>query len=378
MDALINVVYYVIPFLILLSVLVFVHEFGHFIVARISGVQVSAFSIGFGKELWGRKDKHGTYWKISAVPLGGYCQFLGDADASSTMSEDCPAELSEEDKKKAFCFQSPWKKLAIVVAGPGFNYLFAVLIYFFIFASIGKFVFPPVVGEVMPQSAALEAGIEKGDRILSVNDHPISEFSEISREVSLAADKQVKIELQRGDRKIVLNVPLSELEIEQGNGKKAKQYMLGIKSVNTIESDSLKLSLPKAALYAVKEVGDVTMTTLRGVGQMLTGKRGGEDVGGILRIAEMTGDISKTQHWLDFIVFMALLSVNLGMINLFPIPVLDGGHVVIYLLEIAFQKKMNEKVQDYLFKFGLSLLVALMIFATWNDIVHLFNRWFNS
>lgn len=378
MEWLLNIIYYVVPFLFLLGVLVFVHEFGHFIVARLTGVQVSAFSIGFGKELWGRVDKKGTRWKISAIPLGGYCQFLGDADASSSTTDEQISSLSEEEKKRAFPYQNPFKKLAIVLAGPGFNYLFAILIYTCLFAVLGTFTFPPVVGEAVPEGSAAQAGIMKGDRILTINGHEISDFSEISREVAMAADRQVDIDVRRGDEILNFKFPLTEITMEQSNGATTKQYMLGIKSVTTIESGHERVSLPKAFVLAVEETWDVTTTTLRGVGQMLTGKRGGEDVGGVIRIAEMTGDISKSEGWLDFIVFMALLSINLGLINLFPIPVLDGGSVVIYVLEIISGREMNDRVKEYLFRFGLSLLAALMIFATWNDVVHLFDRWFNT
>lgn len=378
MEWLLNIVYYVIPFLILLGILVFVHEFGHFLIARLVGVQVSAFSIGFGKELWSRTDKKGTCWKISAIPLGGYCQFLGDADASSTTSEGKAQELSEEEKKKAFPFQSPFKKLAIVLAGPGFNYLFAILLYAGLFFTLGSFTFPPIVGEAVPEGAAAQAGIKSGDRILSINGAAISDFADIAKEVAMAADRQVKVEVQRGEELLNFAFPLTEIEMEQSDGTKIKEYMLGVKSVTTIEVTHEDLSLGKSLLMGCQEVWDVTVTTLRGIGQMITGKRSGEDVGGVIRIAEMTGDISKTHSIIDFVVFMALLSVNLGLINLFPIPVLDGGHVVFYLLEIVSGRELNEKVKEGLFKVGLALLLALMIFATWNDIVHLTDRWFNT
>ena len=378
MEWLLNIVYYVVPFLILLGILVFVHEFGHFLIARLVGVQVSAFSIGFGKELWSRTDKKGTCWKISAIPLGGYCQFLGDADASSTTSEGKAQELSEDEKKKAFPFQSPFKKLAIVLAGPGFNYLFAILLYAGLFFTLGSFTFPPIVGEAVPEGAAAQAGIKSGDRILSINGAAISDFADIAKEVAMAADRQVKVEVQRGEELLNFAFPLTEIEMEQSDGTKIKEYMLGVKSVTTIEVTHEDLSLGKSLLMGCQEVWDVTVTTLRGIGQMITGKRSGEDVGGVIRIAEMTGDISKTHSIIDFVVFMALLSVNLGLINLFPIPVLDGGHVVFYLLEIVSGRELNEKVKEGLFKVGLALLLALMIFATWNDIVHLTDRWFNT
>lgn len=377
MEWLLNTIYYVVPFLILLGILVFVHEFGHFLVARMVGVQVSAFSIGFGKELWGRKDKKGTYWKISAIPLGGYCQFLGDADASSSTADGAVHELSDEEKKKAFPFQNPFKKLAIVIAGPGFNYLFAVLLYAGLFFAFGKITIPPIVGEVMPSGAAERAGIVAGDRILTINGEQINSFADISREVAMAADHEVKLEVKRGDETLNFAFSLTELAPDDEEGTENKRFMLGVKSVSVIEMSHEKVSLPQAVAMGVKEVWDVTVTTLRGVGQMITGKRGSEDVGGVIRIAEMTGDISKTHSVVELIVFMALLSVNLGLINLFPIPVLDGGHVVFFITEIITGREVNEKVKEYLFRIGLVLLLALMLFATWNDIVHLINRWFN-
>lgn len=375
MEWLVNGVYYIVPFIVLLGILVFVHEFGHFLVARLSGVQVTDFSIGFGKQLWGFTDKHNTKWKICAIPLGGYCQFLGDADAASSGSSEEMKELSEEDKKKAFPFQNPWKKLAIVLGGPGFNYLFAIIVFTLMFAFLGKFSFPPVVGEVVAGGAADKAGIVKADRILSINGHEVESFSEITTEISLTTGGVAEVKLDRAGEVMELSVPLEMMKVE-ANGQTTERPMLGIKSMNTMELDHERMSLPDAFVEACSETWRITEGTLRGVGQMITGKRGSEDLGGILRIAEMSGDISRKNGMLDFIAFMALLSINLGLINLFPIPVLDGGHVVIYLVEIVSRREINAKVKENLFKAGFALILALMIFATWNDFVHLFHRFF--
>ena len=375
MEWLVNGVYYIVPFIVLLGILVFVHEFGHFLVARLSGVQVTDFSIGFGKQLWGFTDKHNTKWKICAIPLGGYCQFLGDADSASAGSSEEVKELSEEDKKKAFPFQNPWKKLAIVLGGPGFNYLFAIIVFTLMFAFLGKFSFPPVVGEVVAGGAADKAGIVKADRILSINGHEVESFSEITTEISLTTGGVAEVKLDRAGEVMELSVPLEMMKVE-ANGQTTERPMLGIKSMNTMELDHERMSLPDAFVEACSETWRITEGTLRGVGQMITGKRGSEDLGGILRIAEMSGDISRKNGMLDFIAFMALLSINLGLINLFPIPVLDGGHVVIYLVEIVSRREINAKVKENLFKAGFALILALMIFATWNDFVHLFHRFF--
>lgn len=377
MEWIINTVYYVVPFIILLGILVFVHEFGHFIVARICGVQVDAFSIGFGRTLWSRKDKYGTEWKLSAIPLGGYCQFLGDADGASAGVDEKAVELSEEQKKKAFPFQNPFKKLAIVLAGPGANYVFAVLVFAVIFAALGKIVFPPIVGGVIEGGAAQKAGIMVNDRIVAINGNAISSFDDIRKEVALIDDgNMAEIELLRGGEKIVLTFPVTELEYAPDGENPVKQRMLGIKSLNRVEVEHKKMGLLTALKEACVQTADITEATLRGVGQMITGKRSSEELGGIIRIAEMSGDISKKNGWLDFVMFMALLSINLGLINLFPIPVLDGGHVVIFLLEIVCGREINSRVKDALFKVGFSLLILLMVFATWNDVVRLFNRWF--
>lgn len=375
MDWFVNIVYYIVPFVVLLGILVFVHEFGHYIVAKLSGVQVEAFSIGFGKQLWGFTDKSGTRWKISAIPLGGYCQFLGDGDETSSTSDT--KELTEEQKKRAFAFQSPFKKLLISLAGPGANYLFAVLIFASIFYFVGKVDFPPVVGSVIPGGAAEQAGIQVKDRILTINGVKIENFDDIRREVELNTNDKVKVELEREGKVISLAFPLKKVSIAQEKSlDKTDKPMLGVRSINIIEVQKVDLSLWEAVRDAAKETWSITDVTLRGIGQMISGKRGSDEVGGVIRIAEMSGDITREQGVLSLFIFMALLSVNLGLINLFPVPLLDGGHVVIYLIEIATRREINEKIKDGLFKVGFALLISLMFFATWNDVVRLVHRWF--
>lgn len=375
MDWFVNIVYYIVPFVVLLGILVFVHEFGHYIVAKLSGVQVEAFSIGFGKQLWGVTDKSGTRWKISAIPLGGYCQFLGDGDETSSTSDT--KELTEEQKKRAFAFQSPFKKLLISLAGPGANYLFAVLIFASIFYFVGKVDFPPVVGSVIPGGAAEQAGIQVKDRILTINGVKIENFDDIRREVELNTNDKVKVELEREGKVISLAFPLKKVSIAQEKSlDKTDKPMLGVRSINIIEVKKVDLSLWEAVRDAAKETWSITDVTLRGIGQMISGKRGSDEVGGVIRIAEMSGDITREQGVLSLFIFMALLSVNLGLINLFPVPLLDGGHVVIYLVEIATRREINEKIKDGLFKVGFALLISLMVFATWNDVVRLVHRWF--
>ncbi len=376
MEWLLNTVYYVVPFLILLGILVFVHELGHFFVARLCGVKVTDFSIGFGKKLWGWTDRKGTEWKLSLIPLGGYCKFLGDEDAASASQSD--KNISEDEKKFAFAAQHPLKKLAIVVAGPAANYLFAVLIFAGIFFFLGKMDFPPVVGEVIPGGAAESAGVLKGDRVLKVNDKEVHTFTELRQEVDMHVDDKIRLEIDRGGQIIHLAFPLRTVPLTVEANQTAEQRpMLGIRSLTVVEIDPVKVSLGEAVIDSLKETWRITEVTLRGLGQMITGRRNADEVGGVLRIAEMSGDISKDQGLIDFIIFMALLSINLGLINLFPIPLLDGGHVVIYSIESITRREINETAKEYIFRFGLFVLVALMLFATYNDFARLFHRWFS-
>ena len=377
MEWILNTIYYVAPFLILLGVLVFVHEFGHFIVARKLGVNVSAFSIGFGKELWSRTDKQGTQWKISAIPLGGYCQFLGDADESSSTSEVDLSKYSEEEQKHLFATQKPIKKLAIAFAGPFFNYLFAFLVFFGLFFFIGSYDIPPVITGVIENSPAEKAGIIENDKVIEINGNPIVDWNDISREISVTPEV-ADIVVDRNGEIIKLQIQLEEMEYAFDETEKPlKRKMIGIKGeAKRFKVTKDRFNFVTSVKKSFLEVYNVTDMTLRGVGQIITGERSGDDVGGIIRIAEMSGDISKSRGILDFISFMALLSINLGLINLFPIPLLDGGHVVIYLLEIVSRREINAKIKEILFKCGLMFILFLMVFATWNDIKHLITRWF--
>lgn len=376
MEWLINAVYYVVPFIVLLGVLVFVHELGHYLMAKFTGVKVDEFSIGFGKKLWGFTDRSGTEWKICAIPLGGYCKFLGDGDAASSTDES--ASVAEEDKKYAFAFQNPFKKLAIVIAGPAANYVFAILVFAGVFFFLGKVDFPAVVGEVIKGGAAEQAGVLAGDRILKVNGKAVNSFDEVRQEVDMNTAEKVSLEIKRGEQLITLSFPLKVIPLEEEVNQPAEpKAMLGIRSVNIVEVQPSQISLAAAFRDATLETWRITEMTLRGVGQMITGKRDADEVGGIIRIAEMSGDISKQSGFLDLLIFAALLSINLGLINLFPIPLLDGGHVMIYLIEIVTGKELNETVKDYVFKFGLFLIISLMVFATYNDFARLFHRWFS-
>ena len=302
---------------------------------------------------------------------------MGDADESSSTSETDLSKYSEEEKKHLFVTQKPITKLAISVAGPLFNYLFAFITIFGLFYFVGSYDIPPVVSEVIQDSPAQKAGIIKNDKILEINGNKINDWSDINKEVSIAIDN-VNMKIERDGKMLTLIVPLADMEYAYDETEKPiKRRMIGIKG----EAKQFKVvkdnfNFTESLKKAAEEVYNITDMTLRGVAQMIVGERSGEDVGGIIRIAEMSGDISRTRGILDFLYFMALLSINLGLINLFPIPLLDGGHVVIYLLEIVSGRELNTKIRDGLFKIGLGFILFLMVFATWNDIRHLITRWF--
>lgn len=375
MDLLVNIIHYIVPFVVLLSILVFVHEYGHFQVARWCGIHVSVFSIGFGKSLWQRTDKRGTVWKLSAIPLGGYCQFLGDDDASSSSVSEDVKKLSEEELKGAFYKQGPLKKLAVIFAGPAANYLFAILIFASMFYFIGNINYPPIIGEVMKDSPAEVAGLMADDEILTINGNKVKGFGDIRIEVELSVEEVMKLEVLRGEEKLDFNLVIKDLEVKDADGNLEKRPMIGIVSKNAVIFEKQDISIFRAFKDATLETWKVTHSTLRGLGQMITAKRESKEIGGIIRIAELSGDISKTGI-ISFISFMALLSINLGLLNLLPIPVLDGGHLVIYTIELIIRREVNEKIKEYLFRAGLCFILFLMLFATWNDIVRLVERWF--
>lgn len=366
---------YVIPFLVVLSVVVFVHEFGHFIVARLSGVKVDEFSIGFGKEIFGFNDKHGTRWKISLVPLGGFVKMFGDDNAASGgMSEDAK-EFSEEEKKVAFWYQKPHKKIPIIAAGPLANYVFAILIFAVVYMSVGRTFLPARVGEVLKDSAASEAGIQKDDLILRINDEEISRFFDIQRIISVAHDETIEILVDRNGKKIKLEASPRKVVEKGENGKETQRILLGIRSVNKVEIQNEKMGPVEAFSEAIEESWDISTNTLKALKQMITGARSADDIGGPLRIAEMTGDLAKRQGgFVDFMLFVSLLSINLGLINLMPVPLLDGGHIVVFLIELITRRELGEKTNEIFQRIGMVLIMSLMIFATWNDIVHLFER----
>ncbi len=360
-------VHYAVPFVVVLSVVVFAHEFGHYWVARRCGVRVETFSIGFGREIFGFNDKHGTRWSVAWLPLGGYVKMFGDSDPASSAPSESVKTMTAEEKKVAFWHQSVSKRMAIVAAGPAANYIFAIVVLAAVFWVNGKPYTPPVVEKVMEASAAERAGIMPGDEILSIDGEKMESFEDIRRTIALNLGNKAVIELNRDGTEMAIEASPDVTRITDRLGGEHVSGRLGITS-SAIEHR--QLSPLEAIAQSFVETWNMTAGTLKGVGQMIMGTRGSEELGGPLRIAEMSGKVAK--DGLDTIVwFMAVISINLGLINLFPIPLLDGGHLAFYLVEAARGKPLSERAQEYGARLGLALVLSLMLFATWNDLVHL-------
>jgi len=360
--------YYVVIFLLILTVVVFIHEAGHFMVARWNGVKVDVFSIGFGPEVWGWTDvKTGTRWRLSLIPLGGYVKFFGDADASSTISDE--RAMTEEEKAVAFQHKRVGQRAAVVFAGPAANFVFAILGLAVMFMVLGQPVTQPVVGSVHPGTAAEAAGMVAGDRILAINGQPVTRFQDIQRIVRLDIEHPLEISLDRAGQRIELTATPRVIQRKGMFGDMEKVPVLGIS--NDPASTTIVRHGPVSALgESLHETESMVRSTFIGIGQMINGTRDTDELGGPIRIAKGAGEAA--QLGVSSVVFYTiLLSLNLGLINLFPIPVLDGGHLLFYGIEAILGRPLGERVQEYGFRIGLFLVLALMVFATRNDIVAL-------
>ncbi|HNS44971.1 MAG TPA: RIP metalloprotease RseP, partial [Alphaproteobacteria bacterium] len=448
-----NVWTYGVTFLLVLGVLVFVHEWGHYIVARLCGVRVEVFSVGFGRELWGWTAKSGTRWKISLFPLGGYVKMFGDQDPTSASFsdeiEDKPGHtrhMTDAERSVAFFSKPVWKRALIVFAGPGINFLFAIIIMAGLYMSLGQPVTPPQITGVEVGSAADKGGFLPHDTVKSVNGKDIISFDDVRRHVMLNLDQEMDVVVDRGGQELHLAVTpqkitekdrfgfehergylgiigpangidmaqissvngketkgdlaLTHKLVEEGLGKpmkirtsmdtKAAEVMImppvemnpQIKNIDDPAYNALFLGVkpgdeiikygPVQAIgVATYETWNISKETLNAVWQMVTGTRSAKELGGIIRIGAMAGDMAE-RGIISLILFTALLSINLGLINLFPIPMLDGGHLLFYGVEAARGKPLSEQVQEYAFRFGLVVLVSLMVFSNLNDVLQMF------
>jgi regulator of sigma E protease len=357
---------YIVPFLVVLTVLVFVHELGHYLVARWNKVRIEVFSIGFGPEIFGWNDRTGTRWKFSIIPLGGYVKMFGDADPASMPSSDLPA-MTAEERAVSFHHKRLPQRATVVSAGPIANFIFAIVALAALFATAGQPFTPAQVGAVQAGSAAEAGGVQAGDTFLAIDGERIERFEDVQRLVRLNAGKPMDLLLKRGDKELSLAVTPKVTTFTDRFGNTHQLGLLGIEhsGVEYVRRD------PVTALWrAGTETLNITSGTLVAVGQMIVGARPADDIGGPLRIAQMSGEVAQGGV-VALLWFMAVLSINLGLINLFPIPVLDGGHLLFYAAEAIRGKPLGHRAQEYGFRLGLALVLTLMVFATWNDLVHL-------
>jgi regulator of sigma E protease len=362
-----NAAHYVIPFLIVLGVVVFVHEFGHFWVARRCGVKIEAFSIGFGPAICGWNDRHGTRWMLSWIPLGGYVKMFGDSDPTSVVPGEEVKSYTDDEKKQTFFYQPVNHRLAIAAAGPATNYLFGVVVLAFLFFFNGQPFTAPVAETVVEGSAAAKAGFLAGDKVVSIDGAPIDSFEAIKRTIALNAGTPVTIVLDREGVSRTLTLTPDVVKTTDRLGGEHIQGRLGIASAAL---NYRELSPLQSVVAAGTEVVQMTTGTLKGVGQMIMGVRGSDELGGPLRIAEMSGKVAS-DGVAAFVWFLAVISVNLGLINLFPIPLLDGGHLLFYGVEKIRGRALSDRTIEYGARAGAVVVLSLMLFATWNDLVHL-------
>lgn len=357
---------YIIPFVLVLSALVFVHEFGHYWVARRCKVRVEVFSIGFGPELFGINDRAGTRWRVSLIPLGGYVKMFGDLNAASQpIDEQNRRAMTPEERAVAFPFKSVGQRAAIVAAGPIANFLFAIVVLFGLFATAGHPFPPAMVGAVVPGSPAEQAGLRAGDRVVAVNGRPIDRFAELAVMVARSAGKELSFDVRGADGQLAVIAVSPRMEaVTRDDGTTVEVWRLGV------AADVGPFDVLTAGRLSVTETGSLIWETLKAVGQMVTGERGTEELGGPIRIAQISGDVAKN-GLVPLIWLGAILSINLGLINLFPIPLLDGGHLSFYAIEAVRGRPLGPRAQEYGFRLGLALVLTLMVFATWNDLVQL-------
>lgn len=366
---------YLLPFLFVLSIVIFVHELGHYLVGRWCGVRVVSFSIGFGKELLGYTDKHGTRWKISAIPLGGYVKFFGDANAASMPDHGAGAAMSASERDVSFIHKSVGQRAAIVAAGPIANFLLAIAIFAVTFSLFGRQVMEPYVGAVVAGSPAEAAGIKEGDLILSIDGRPIRGFEDVQRIVSGSPDETLTIVVARAGQELTLQATPRLQEISTRLGKH-RQGILGLRSSNDRSQVRTERYNPVEAVWlGVKETGFVVERTMSYLGRLVTGRESADQLSGPVRIAQASGEVARFGGVSALISLAAILSISIGLINLFPVPLLDGGHLMFYAIEAMRRKPLSERAQELGFRIGFALVIMLMLFATWNDLLHLRSLW---
>ena len=361
----------VLPFLFVLTIVVFFHELGHFLVARWCGVRVLVFSVGFGPELFGFNDRHGTRWKLSAVPLGGYVKFFGDENAASVPDQTATAVMTESERHESFHHQPVRSRAAIVAAGPIANFILAIVIFTAVFMVYGKQSTTARVDTVQPDSAAAAAGFKPGDVVVEINGRKITNFADMQRIVGVSAGQTLEVTVDRASNRVVLKATPALREIKDNFGNVHRLGVLGISRSNAPDEVRVeKVGPVDALILGADKTWFVVEQTMSYLGRMIAGRESADQLGGPIRIAQVSGQVA-TLGFGPILDLAAVLSVSIGLLNLFPIPLLDGGHLLFYLIEAVRGRPLSEKAQEMGFRIGLAFVLMLMVFATFNDIMHL-------
>jgi regulator of sigma E protease len=363
---------YLIPFIILITVVVFIHEYGHYYFAKKFGVGITDFSIGFGKEIFGWNDKAGTRWKVCWIPLGGYVKFFGDRNVfSQSEQQKVINNYDVKDRKKLFILKPLYQRSIIVAAGPLANFVLAILIFFFINVFSGKDLTPAIINEVQKDSPAFSADLKKNDVILSIDNNKVESILEVSTFINTSTKEVIEFIVLRNDKKISKFIKPITVVGKDSLGNKVNKKIVGIQlSPLNNKFNKTTLGPSKAIYYSLKEVWFVTTTSLKYIGKMLTGSGDSSQLGGPIKIAKITGQVAE-HGVMPFLSVMAYISISLGIINLFPIPMLDGGHLMFYFFEKIFGRPLSQKTQENFFRIGLFMLLSLMFFVTFNDLKEL-------
>ena len=360
---------YIIPFIILITIVVFIHEYGHYYFARRYGVAVTDFSIGFGKEIFGFNDKNGTRWKFCLIPLGGYVKFFGDRNVfSQAEQKEILKKYSKNDQEKLFVTKPLYQRALIVAGGPLANFLLAIVIFSFIYMFVGKDFTPAKIEEVAIESPAEKAGLKKNDVIIGINNNKIESILEVSMFINTTSEDKISIKVLRNEKELTLVAEPNVTESKDAFGNSIKKRIIGIKiGPASDEFNREKLGPTKAVYYSVKEIWFVCKTTIQFVGSLFKGKGDTSQLGGPIKIAKISGQVMEFGI-LAFLSTVAYISISLGLINLFPIPLLDGGHLMFYLFEKILGRPLKQATQEGFFRIGLFFLLSIMIFTTFNDL----------
>lgn len=363
-------------FLFVLTVVVFIHEMGHFLVARWCGVDVKAFSIGFGPEIFGWNDRHGTRWRVAWIPLGGYVKFMDDENAASAPSRETIANMTETERRGSFHAKPVWQRAAVVAAGPIANFLLAIAIFTTMFLLVGVRLTAASVDEVVPDSPAAKAGFMAGDLIKQIDGRKIEGFNDVLRIVGTSPERELDVVVERAGKSVNLKVRPALQEQKDAFGGVNRRGVIGIKRVNTPQTVEVRRVGPIEALsLGVGETTFIVTSTFGYLGDVIAGRQKADQLGGPIRIAEVSGQVAKVGME-ALVQLIAVISVSVGMINLFPIPLLDGGHLLFYAFEAVRRRPLSDRTQEIGFRIGLAVVLMLMAFATINDLPIL-RKWFS-